>query len=141
MPVADLATMRCYFLRDDKIQNVELLRDGSDEDLIEQARRLFQEHNGDQKYDGFEVWSGSRFVHRESMGPPLHGSTREPTSGKRVRRQKWVMLLETLASFKAVPLASFPHEVLYLVSRSRDQADAGGRLHLLRGCLPVSRLA
>jgi len=33
------------------------------------------------------------------------------------------MLLEALASFKAIPLASFPHEVFDLVGRSRDQAD------------------
>lgn len=35
-----------------------------------------------------------------------------------------VMLLEALAQFKATPLASFPHKVLDLVGRSRDQADA-----------------
>ena len=35
-----------------------------------------------------------------------------------------MMLLEALASFKATPLGSFPQEVLDLVSRSRDQADA-----------------
>ena len=35
-----------------------------------------------------------------------------------------VMLLEVLANLKATPLASFPHNVLDLISRSRDQADA-----------------
>lgn len=34
------------------------------------------------------------------------------------------MLLEVLANLKAAPLASLPHSVLDLVSRSRDQADA-----------------
>jgi hypothetical protein len=33
------------------------------------------------------------------------------------------MLLEALTNFKATPLASFPHEVLDLISRSREQAD------------------
>ena len=35
-----------------------------------------------------------------------------------------VMLLEALASFKAIPLGSFPPAVLDLVGRSRDEADA-----------------
>lgn len=35
-----------------------------------------------------------------------------------------VMLLEALANLKATPLASFPQDVLELVERSRDQADA-----------------
>jgi len=52
-------------LREGHIQNVELLRHGPGEDLIEQAKRLFKEHNTDQKYDGFEIWSGQRFVYRE----------------------------------------------------------------------------
>ena len=35
-----------------------------------------------------------------------------------------VMLLEALASFKSIPLDSFPDTVVELVGRSRDQADA-----------------
>ena len=35
-----------------------------------------------------------------------------------------VMLLEALASFKAIPVASFPDAVFDLVGRSRDRADA-----------------
>jgi hypothetical protein len=57
--------VRCYFMREGRIQNVEMLKDGPDEDLIEQAKRLFQEHTTTQPYDGFEVWSGKRFVYRE----------------------------------------------------------------------------
>lgn len=57
--------MRCYFMRAGRIENVELLKDGPDEELIKQAKHLFQEHNADQKYDGFEIWSGKRFVYRE----------------------------------------------------------------------------
>ena len=57
--------MRCYFMRKGRIENVEILQHGPDEKVIEQAKRLFREHNGDQKYDGFEVWSGRRFVFRE----------------------------------------------------------------------------
>lgn len=35
-----------------------------------------------------------------------------------------VMLLEALAALKATPLNSFPQEVLSLVERAREQADA-----------------
>jgi hypothetical protein len=35
-----------------------------------------------------------------------------------------VMLLEALAGLKATPLNSFPQEVLHLVERGREQADA-----------------
>jgi antibiotic biosynthesis monooxygenase (ABM) superfamily enzyme len=57
--------MRCYFIRNGRIENVAMLRDGADEALIEQAKRLFQEHTTTQQYDGFEVWSGTRFIYRE----------------------------------------------------------------------------
>ena len=57
--------MRCYFMRGGHIQNVEMLQDGPDADLIEQAKRLFHEHNAEKRYDGFEIWSGKRFVYRE----------------------------------------------------------------------------
>ena len=57
--------MRCYLMRMGHIENVEMLRDGPDAELIEQAKRLFKEHNAEQRYDGFEIWSGRRFVYRE----------------------------------------------------------------------------
>jgi antibiotic biosynthesis monooxygenase (ABM) superfamily enzyme len=52
-------------MRRGHIENVEMLRDGPDAELIEQAKRLFKEHNAEQRYDGFEIWSGRRFVYRE----------------------------------------------------------------------------
>jgi hypothetical protein len=57
--------MRCYFMRDGKIENVEMLQDGPDEDLIQQAKLLFDQHKAIERYDGFEIWSGKRFVYRE----------------------------------------------------------------------------
>ena len=57
--------MRCYLMRNGRIENVRLLEHGPDESLIEQGKRVFQEHNGYEAYDGFEVWSGQRFVYRE----------------------------------------------------------------------------
>lgn len=59
-------------MRGGRIQNVEILQDGPDADLIEQAKRLFKEHNTDRKYDGFEIWSGQRFVYREPDESPNH---------------------------------------------------------------------
>ena len=51
------AAMRCYFLRNNRIEGVELLTPGPDEALIQQAKALFQA-SVDQKYDSFEVWEG-----------------------------------------------------------------------------------
>ena len=56
--------MRCYFMKDGRIENVELLKDGSDEDLIAQGQTLFQQHLASMALDGFEVWSGKRLVYR-----------------------------------------------------------------------------
>jgi hypothetical protein len=55
--------MRCYFMRADRIEGVELLKPASDDDLIRQARALFEARAG-QKFDGFEVWDLNRFVYR-----------------------------------------------------------------------------
>ncbi len=57
--------MRCYFMRDGHIQHVKFMQQGADEDLIDQAKRLFKVRNTDRKYDAFEVWSGKRFVYEE----------------------------------------------------------------------------
>jgi hypothetical protein len=50
-------------MRGNRIANVELLSQGSDDDLIRQALSVFEEHAA-KAYDGFEVWSSKRFVYR-----------------------------------------------------------------------------
>ena len=55
--------MRCYFMRGSKIANVQLLRAGSDDELIHEALAVFGQH-AEHAYDGFEVWDGKRFVYR-----------------------------------------------------------------------------
>jgi hypothetical protein len=52
--------MRCYFMRNGRIENVHFLSAGTDQYLIQQATALFEEHFS---YDGFEVWDGKRFVY------------------------------------------------------------------------------
>jgi hypothetical protein len=62
--------MRCYFLRDNRIEGVELLQDGSDEDLIRQATELYARQSN---MHHFEVWDGRRLVYRSepySPAPP-----------------------------------------------------------------------
>ncbi len=54
--------MRCYLTRNGRIAAVQFLKTGSDEELIEQSRRIFRERT-DQPFDGFEVWDGARRVH------------------------------------------------------------------------------
>ena len=56
--------MRCYLIRRGRIEAVEMLGVGTDADLVAQADDQFQKHGGAQRYDGFEVWAGSRFVYR-----------------------------------------------------------------------------
>lgn len=55
--------MRCYFLRDNKIEAVYLLAGGSDDDLVHQARHIFDKFAGPE-IQGFEVWEGRRFIYR-----------------------------------------------------------------------------
>jgi hypothetical protein len=55
--------MRCYFLRNARIEAVELLKPGPAEKLIEQAEALFRDR-ASQGYDCFEAWTGRRFVFR-----------------------------------------------------------------------------
>ena len=58
--------MRCYFMRGGKIEGVELLKAAApDDELVEQAKRLFHERADAGNYDGFEVWDLNRFVYRE----------------------------------------------------------------------------
>lgn len=57
-------TMRCYFFKEGRIEGVELLKQGSDDDLIRQAKLLYQERTTIQAFDGFEIWSGRRFIYR-----------------------------------------------------------------------------
>jgi hypothetical protein len=53
--------MRCYFLRDNRIEAVELLRPGPDLDLIQQAAKLSHRYPG---MHHFEVWENRRLVFR-----------------------------------------------------------------------------
>jgi len=57
--------MRCYFLRNARIEALELLPPGPDEKLIEQAKALFRDR-ARQGFDSFEVWTGRRFIYRSS---------------------------------------------------------------------------
>jgi hypothetical protein len=61
--------VRCYFIKANKIEGVELLQPGADKELIAQAERLLQERAGHQ-YDGVEIWAGRRFVYRSQPNGP-----------------------------------------------------------------------
>jgi len=55
--------MRCYMMRRGRIFSVEMLTPGTDDSLIEQARAHFDSRSRE-RFDGFEVWDGSRKVFR-----------------------------------------------------------------------------
>lgn len=52
--------MRCYFLKDDVIRAVEVVRCASDDAAIEQAIELFDQRKDE--FAGFELWDGNRLV-------------------------------------------------------------------------------
>lgn len=57
--------MRCYFTRGSRIEGVTFLKTAPDPELIRQARTLFLARAKTEQFDGFEVWQGHRFIHRE----------------------------------------------------------------------------
>lgn len=57
--------MRCYLMKDGHIYNVVLLKEGPDEDLIEQAEAVLKGY-ARQGVEGVEIWDGTRFVYRSS---------------------------------------------------------------------------
>jgi hypothetical protein len=66
--------MRCYFMRDGKIQGVTFLKSGPDDARpVEEARGVFEQHAG-QNFDGFEVWDGTRFVYRSDETSTASGT-------------------------------------------------------------------
>jgi len=66
--------MRCYLFRRGHIAAVEMLKDGSDETIVGEARALFDKRERD--YEGFEVWDCARFVYRYPELPPAYRSAR-----------------------------------------------------------------
>jgi hypothetical protein len=65
--------MRCYFMRDGHIVDVELIPGLTDEQAIEKGHALFKAHN--LKLDGFEIWDLKRVVIQHP--PPEAESTAE----------------------------------------------------------------
>ena len=60
---------RCYFMDKGRIIGVEVLNTTRDDEAIELCKRAHQLRGGNS--DGYEVWQGSRFVHR--CGPDYAG--------------------------------------------------------------------
>lgn len=60
--------MRCYLMRDGHITGVEDLEAATDADAIQLAIKVFYDRQAtDRSYDGFELWDGSRVVHRHEV--------------------------------------------------------------------------
>ena len=60
---------RCYFVRAGRVEGVTFLKSGPDDALIEEAKRVFEQHAA-QHFEGFEVWVGNRFVYRWQSDEP-----------------------------------------------------------------------
>ena len=59
--------MLCYLIKRGHIQGVVLLKDGQDDNLIQQAEAILREWAPGA--EGVEVWSGMRFVYRSPTLP------------------------------------------------------------------------
>jgi len=55
-----MKAMRCYFLKNEVIRAVEVVRCTSDEAAIECALQLFERRKNE--FAGFELWDGNRLV-------------------------------------------------------------------------------
>ncbi len=69
--------MRCYLMKGGHIVNVELLPGLSDQEAIEKSHILFS-NMPEERYDGFELWEGARFILRhERQEPPAKTPPRD----------------------------------------------------------------
>lgn len=60
----NIASMRCYFIRDGHIVAVELIPKRTDEESISDARKMFDLKGQSHEAQGFEVWDQGRFIYR-----------------------------------------------------------------------------
>jgi hypothetical protein len=71
--------LRCYFIRDNQIEFVELLTGRSDDDAIQQASALATGKTV--QWDRYEVWDGRRLVYRYPPGTvPVTSPSSRPSS-------------------------------------------------------------
>jgi len=57
-----MKSMRCYFLKNEVIRAVEVVRCASDDAAIEHALQLYERRKAE--FGGFELWDGNRLVHQ-----------------------------------------------------------------------------
>lgn len=58
--------MRCYFMRNGHVEDVEVIDAATDAEAIQLAIGIFYNHLESvpgEPYDGFELWDGNRVVH------------------------------------------------------------------------------
>ena len=57
-----MKAMRCYFLKNEVIRAVEVVRCTSDDAAIETALQMFERRKDE--FAGIELWDGNRLVHQ-----------------------------------------------------------------------------
>jgi hypothetical protein len=75
--------MRCYFMREGRIQSVETLSAADQEGHIAEAHNLFRSLGKARHAEGFEVWDHGACVYRF---PPAASPARKPRSVARLLR-------------------------------------------------------
>ena len=83
--------MRCFFLRDDRLADVEILPPGlSDEDAI--ARALTRSSNREGPFNAVEIWDGRRIVFRGCLSEATSGDGRPRGCGLPLARRRMTSL-------------------------------------------------
>jgi hypothetical protein len=73
--------MRCYFLRDNRIEGVEILPAGlSDEEAIARAQAASAKRHG--TFDSLEVWEGRRSIFRGAPSTQTPSADPQPATSR-----------------------------------------------------------
>ena len=66
-----MPTYRCYFIRDQRIADVEIVEADGDAPATNRALELMQRRNAERRrYSGVELWDLDRLIHTQTVCQP-----------------------------------------------------------------------
>jgi hypothetical protein len=67
-----MPTYRCYFIRDQRIADVEVVEADGDAPATNRALELMQRRNAERRrrYSGIELWDLDRLIHAQGASQP-----------------------------------------------------------------------
>jgi hypothetical protein len=100
--------LHCFLVRNGHFADFEFLTAGTDEALIEQAKRVFHELRPDRPFDGFEIWDGTRRVHVHCEEGGRSGLSADPQSSVPILKDRpFLAILLSLVLLLAAALWQF----------------------------------